>query len=385
VQQFVLLLIKNLGRNKLRTGLTGLAVLMLMAIYTFTFAVTDKVNRLIDAHSSQNRLMIREKWVMPSKFPVRYVSKIAQVEGVDDWTPWNFYAGYLDDAGHMAQGVATRIDNLREMHPGLENLDPALLEQMQHEKEAVLIGQAAMEQMNWKVGQKFTVMSFTHLGKNLEFRVIGVLPSDLWSRNFFFRQDYYQEATGDKESVNLVWARVADANTAKRVSAEIEQLFENSREKLRVETESAGVGRLVGRTTALVNILNFVVAVLLLDIVAVLANSISMTVRERRREVAILKILGFQPSFVLMMVIGEAVLVGAAGGVLGGGAAWLLATVNSAGLLPTKIDFLLEFPVSLKFVFQGLLIGVLVGFLGSVIPAWSAQKISVIEAFSKAG
>jgi ABC-type antimicrobial peptide transport system permease subunit len=79
------------------------------------------------------------------------------------------------------------------------------------------------------------------------------------------------------------------------------------------------------------------------------------------------------------------VLVGAAGGVLGGGAAWLLATVNSAGLLPTKIDFLLEFPVSLKFVFQGLLIGVLVGFLGSVIPAWSAQKISVIEAFSKAG
>jgi putative ABC transport system permease protein len=385
VQQFVLLLIKNLGRNKLRTGLTGLAVLMLMAIYTFTFAVTDKVNRLIDAHSSQNRLMIREKWVMPSKFPVRYVSKIAHVEGVDDWTPWNFYAGYLDDAGHMAQGVATRIDNLREMHPGLENLDPALLEQMQHEKEAVLIGQAAMEQMNWKVGQKFTVMSFTHLGKNLEFRVIGVLPSDLWSRNFFFRQDYYQEATGDKESVNLVWARVADANTAKRVSAEIEQLFENSREKLRVETESAGVGRLVGRTTALVNILNFVVAVLLLDIVAVLANSISMTVRERRREVAILKILGFQPSFVLMMVIGEAVLVGAAGGVLGGGAAWLLATVNSAGLLPTKIDFLLEFPVSLKFVFQGLLIGVLVGFLGSVIPAWSAQKISVIEAFSKAG
>jgi putative ABC transport system permease protein len=385
VQRFILLLVRNLGRNKLRTSLTGMAIVVLMAIYTFTFAVTDKVNRLVGAHSSQNRLMIREKWVMPSRFPIRYVPAIANLEGIEDWTPWNFYGGYLDDAGHTVAGIATRIDNLREMHPGLENLDPALLERMQQEKDAVLMGPSTLQQMNWQVGQKFTVTSYTHPGKNLQFHVIGVLPSDLWSRNYFFRQDYYQEATGDHEDINILWVRTTDADAAKRLSGEIEQLFDNAREKLRAETESAGVGRLMGRAAALVNILNFVVVILLIDIVAVLANSISMTVRERRREVAILKILGFQPRFVLMMVIGEAMLVGAAGGMIGGGAAYLLATLNSADCLPMRIEFLVEFPVGLKFVFQGLLVGMLVGFVGSVIPAWSAQKISVIEAFSKAG
>ena len=385
MEQFITLLVRNLGRNKVRTALTGSAIVVLMAIYTFTFAVTDKVNRLVDAHSSQTRLMVREKYVMPSRFPVRYVPRIAEIPGVEDWTPWNFYGGFLDDAGHMGRGIATRVDNLREMHPGLEGLDPALLEQMQHEKEAVLIGPGALEEMNWKVGQRFTVNSFTHLGKNLEFHVIGVLPGDLWSRNFFFRQDYFQEGTGDKEAVNIVWLRVSDPEAGKRVSAEIEQLYEKAREKLRVETESAGVGRFMGRTSALVNILNFIVAILLLDIVAVLANSISMTVRERRREVAILKILGFQPSFVLWMVIGEAVLVGAAGGVLGGGLAYGIAALNASGYLGARSGFLLEFPVGLKFVFQGLLVGTCVGFVGSVIPAWTAQKIRVIEAFSKVG
>lgn len=385
MQQFLLLLIRNLGRNKLRTALTGMAVVVLMAVYTFTFAVTDKVNRLVDAHSSKTRLMVREKWIMPSRFPVRYIPRIADVPGVEDWTPWNLYAGYLDDAGHVAAGIATRVDNLREMHPGLDALDPELLEEMAHEKEAVLIGQAALDQMNWKIGQRFTVTSFTNAGKNLEFRVIGVLPSDLWSRNFFFREDYYREATGDKDMVNMVWLRVSDPETGKRVSAEVERLFENARDKLRVETESAGVSRFIGRTNALVNILNFVVVILLLDIVAVLANSISMTVRERRREVAILKILGFQPSFVLWMVIGEAVLVGAAGGMLGGALAYAAAALNSSGWLAVRSSFLLEFPVGGKFVFQGLLVGIVVGFVGSVIPAWTAQKIRVIEAFSKVG
>ena len=385
MRQFIILLVRNLGRNKVRTGITGAAIVMLMAIYTFTFAVTDKVNRLVDVHSSQNRLMVREKWVMPSRFPIRYVPEIAKLQGVEDWTPWNFYGGYLDDAGHTIAGIATRVENLREMHPGLENLDPALLERMKHERDAVLIGPSIMQQMNWKVGQKFTVTSFTHPGKDLQFHIVGVIPSDLWSRNFFFRPDYYQEGTGDKDNVNILWVRTADANSAKRLSAEIEQLFAGSREKLRAETESAGVSRLMGRTAALVNILNFVVVILLMDLVAVLANSISMTVRERRREVAILKILGFQPSFVLKMIIGEAVLVGAGGGAVGAGAAWFLGVLNSVGWFPKRIEFLIEFPVSASFIVQGLVVGMIVGFVGSVIPAWTAQKISVIEAFSKAG
>jgi putative ABC transport system permease protein len=382
VLKFVTLFLKNLARNKLRTLLTALAVVVLVSVYTFASTVTDTVNQLVAAHSSQTRLMVREKWVMPSKFPIRYIPKIADIEGVEDWTVWHFYGGYFDDAGHAGAGIATRVDNLREMHPGMEDLDPALLESMRQEKTGVLMGRWILDQMNWKVGQKFTVMSFTHLGKNLEFKILGVLPSDLWARNFFFRKDYFQEAVGDKDTANLVWLRVSDAETGKRVAAEIEQRFASSPAKLRVETESAGVGRFMSRTNTVVNIINFVVAILLLDMVIVLANSINMTVRERRREIAIMKILGFEPSFILLMIVGEAVTVGAASGLLGAGLAFVISTLNASGDLPVRIAFLLEFPIPAKFMLHGFVVGALVGFAGSVIPAWHARKVRVAEAFA---
>jgi putative ABC transport system permease protein len=380
-----ILFLKNLGRNKVRTALTALAVVVLVAVYTLASTVTDIVNQVVSAHSSQTRLIVREKYIMPSQFPIRYVPKIAAIEGVEDWTVWHFYAGYLDDAGHTAAGIATRMDNLREMHPGMEDLDPALLDAMDREKNGVLMGQSILDQMNWHPGQKFSLTSFTHLGKNLDFKIVGVLPSELWSKNFFFREDYFQEGVGDRESVNLVWLRVADSETGKRVAADAERLFANSRDKLRVETESAGVGRFMGRANTIVHIINFVVSILLIDMVVVLSNSISMTVRERRREMAILKILGFQPRFILGMIAGEAIVVGAAGGLLGAGLAYLVSVLNMAGQLPIRIDFLVQFPIPPRFILHGLLVGAAVGFIGSAVPAWMAQKVRVVEAFSNAG
>ena len=380
--QFLSLIVRSLGRNKMRTSLTALAVVVLVSIYTLASTVTDTVNQMLRAYSSQTRLIVREKWVMPSVFPVRYISRIADVPGVEDWTVWHFYAGTLDNAGHNGAGIATRMDNLCRMHSGLETLDPRLIAAMQRQKDGALVGRWILQQMNWKVGQRFTMNSFTHLGKNLQFTIVGKLPSELWARNFFFREDYYQEATQDKETVNIVWLRVADDTTGKRVSADVERLFEKSPAKLRVETESAGAGRFIGRIGTVVNIINFVVSILLIDMVIVLSNSISMTVRERRRELAIFKILGFRPWFLLAMVVGEAMLVGAASGLLGAGSTYLLSLLNSLGRLPVRIDFLLQFPIPLKFVLHGLAIGALVAFFGSIIPAFHARRVRVVEAFS---
>lgn len=379
------LILRSLGRNKLRTALTALAVVVLVAVYTLASTVTDTVNQLLKAHSSQSRLIVREKWVMPSVFPVHYVPKITKVPGVTDWTVWHFYAGNLDDAGHTGAGIATRFDNLRAMHSGMDDLDPKLVEAVQKEKDGALVGRWILQQMNWQVGQRFTMNSFTHLGKNLQFKIVGVIPSELWARNFFFREDYYQEATGDKETVNIVWLLAKDDGTGKRVAADVERLFAKSQAKLRAETESAGAGRFIGRIGTVVNVINFVVSILLVDMVIVLANSINMTVRERRCELAIFKILGFRPWFILAMVVGEAMTIGAAGGVLGAGLAYGVSALNAAGRLPMRVEFLLQFPIPPKFIVHGLVIGILVAFVGSIVPALNARRVRVVEAFSSVG
>ena len=138
VLKFLDLVLKNLRRNRVRTLLTGLAVLILATIYSVVSNATAFIGELVD-NAADTRLVIREKWITPSRIPMRYARLIAGIPGVEDWTLWQNYVGYLDKSHRVDRrgwGVATRMNNLREMHPGLEKLDPALLDQMSRERTA---------------------------------------------------------------------------------------------------------------------------------------------------------------------------------------------------------------------------------------------------------
>lgn len=379
--KFAVLIFKNLGRNKLRTTLTALAIVVLVAIYSFVCTVTDVANNAMSAHSSETRLLVQESWVTPSQIPVRYLPKIAAVDGVVDWTMWNAYGGTFGDEGHMAFGFGTRIDNLRTMNAGLEDLDPALVDALAKEKSGALIGPKIAQQLHRRVGQTFTLTGITHRGKNLQFKIVGLLPEGMWQRTFFFRRDYYMEATGDHDMVNVVWLKVRDVETGKRVAATVERMFENSPTQVKVETESAGIARLSGHFQTVLNIVNFVANVLLINMVIAQANSISITVRERRKEMAILKVLGFPPGFILALIVCEAVVVGIVGGLLGASLAYWLSGFSSSGHLGKAAEMLSQFPVSPAYILRGLVVGGIVGFAASAIPAWNVRKVQVAEVF----
>src|SRR5260370_27136999 len=103
--------------------------------------------------------------------------------------------------------------------------------------------------------------------------------------------------------------------------------------------------------------------------VVVLSNSISVATRERRAEMAVLKVLGFEPRAIMALVVGEAVLVGAASGLIGAGLAWSCSTLALASLLPspglTRLFSL--FPIRAEAVLEGMLLGAFVGLAGSLI------------------
>src|SRR5262249_33672811 len=151
--------------------------------------VTSTVEKMVENDASQAKLIVTERWVMPSQIPQRYIPYLNRIPGVDDWTTWNFYFGSFD-ASRKKQteglGLATRLDNLVEMHAGLEKLDPAIIDAMKREKHGALMGAGIMEMMSWKVGQQFTLVSTSHPDKNLTFKVVGVMPIGEWPRNFFF-------------------------------------------------------------------------------------------------------------------------------------------------------------------------------------------------------
>jgi putative ABC transport system permease protein len=305
--------------------------------------------------------------------------------GVADWTTWNFYGGLLDKSGQenrKVYGLATRVDNLREMHPGLEALDPSVVESLRRNRIGALVGPKLMRTMKWKVGQRFTFIGTSRLGKDLEFEVVGVLPESDYSEAFIFRDDYYQEGVGDRDRVGLVWIRVTDASAANHLASEIEDNFAHSDTPLQVETESATASRMLNKHRSLVMLIRAVALILLIDMAIVLSNSINIATQERRVEMAVLKVLGFQPLHIAFLVVGEAVLVGALSGLLGTSLTYAYSELNQWEGWPYKAHFLLTLPIKPDAVPWGIVYGAVIGLAGSLIPAATARKVRVSDVFS---
>ncbi len=385
---FVMLVLKNLGRNKIRTALTSMAVTVLVIIYAVASNVIESVRKSVNSSAGQTKLFVTERWAIPSQVPIRYMDEISRIPGVDHWTTWNFYIGFFDkdfQANRMGVGIATRIESVREMHAGFENISDPIIQKWREERTGALVGIGLMQMMRWRVGQEFTLFSSTHIGKNLKFKILGVLPAGTWPLNFFFRSDYFQEGTGNKDVVDCCMLRVRDAETGRRVAAKVQQDFENRPASLKVETESAGAARFAEKGQVILDLIKLVVGILLVDMVIILSNSISIATRERRTEMAVLKVLGFRPTHVMAMVVGEATLIGGVSGVFGGLVAWGISELANRQVLPPNgmTSFLLLFPVHPSTVLNGLILGALVGFIGSAIPAWGARTVKVSEVFSK--
>jgi putative ABC transport system permease protein len=116
----------------------------------------------------------------------------------------------------------------------------------------------------------------------------------------------------------------------------------------------------------------------------VVANAISISVRERRTEIAVLKVLGFGPGRILGLVLGEALVIGGGSGLLSAGLAYGLIH-HGLGGLPFRIAFFPVFDVYLDSLWWGLVIGAATALVGSIWPAVAAGQVKVSEVFAKIG
>jgi putative ABC transport system permease protein len=364
-----------------------LAVVVLVMIYTVVARVTSFIDTTVAAHSSETRLLIRSRWSTEQGFPPQYIKRIQQLPGIVDSTTWNYYLGFLDESAQEDKrvvGFATRMSNFKAMHPDLADIDPLHIEAMLRERTGALVSERIMEMMNWRVGQRFTVTSASHPGKNLEFQIVGTVPPrEEYARSFFFHEDYFAEGTGERGRVSILWLRVNDPATGSRLASQIEHMFANHQPELKVETESATAARMIGRHQTLVSIINFVAMILLIDMAIVLSNSISIATQERRVEMAVMKVLGFQPFHIALLVIGEAMLVGALGGLLGAAVACGFSALNSWPGMPYQIEFFSKLPIGAHSIPLGFIYGALIGLAGSVLPAWNARRVNVADVFAK--
>jgi putative ABC transport system permease protein len=423
---FVLIL-KNVGRNPLRSILTAMGTMVLVFVVTMVWSILWLLD-LITVEKKENlKAIVTERWSVPSRLPFSYAGTLAQgaarepgdVRPTDSMT-WQFYPGTLDQKNLTRESIIFAIacepDKLATMMDGLESLSPketAVLKQgierLKKNRQGIILGYNHLANINRMIGDVRDTDVTKLIGKrfklfgiggykdlDLEFDVEGVFPAGRYDNLGAFNRDYFINALdqyplthsgrkhlmGDR-NLNLIWLKVPDMQAFNRLNAQIDGSPFYRDPSVKCETASSGLAAMLEPLRDLIQFFRFFVAPACFATLAlVIANGISISVRERRPELAVMKVLGFRPVQLLGMVLGESVLLGAIAGLAS--AALTYAVINwYFGGLRFPIGFFDRFFIPINALWWGAALGAGAALLGSFFPAWSARSVKPAEVFAK--
>ena len=179
--------------------------------------------------------------------------------------------------------------------------------------------------------------------------------------------------------INLIWVKLPTKESFERLGGLVNDRSIFGTVPIKLETASSGIGTWMASFKDIFWGMKYILVPAMIGIMClVVANAISISVRERRTEMAVLKVLGFQPRHVMLLVLGEALLVGFLAGGMSSFLAW-----GMLGSFKFQIMFFGAFIVPKVALLCGPLLGMTVSFAGSVAPALNAKNVRVAEVFAK--
>jgi putative ABC transport system permease protein len=384
--RFLHLVVRNLARNRRRTALTVLSLSIALFLYVFFDTVFQSWSRGSEAKPETARRLIVRNVSMTSPMPLSHRKLIAEVEGVESVAPWHWFNGRLK--GRPKEFFPTFAVEL-ESFPAVWSefaIDPALRDEWRRTRRGAVIGRKLAQRFGWTKGSRLVLESATYSGIEPELEVVGLYSGGRDEESLFFQRDYLQElmrGSNHYGQVGMFYVVVSDPEVAARVADDVDKKLAGSEAPTRTESEKEFVLGLVSMIGDVKSMVMKVTAVVIGVVLLVVANALVMSVRERTREIAVLKALGFTPQLVIALVVSESVLVSELAGVLGCVGARVLFE-NVLGR-PTVLKYFSEFSPPWSTVGTGLAIAGMVGVLSAVVPAWLAARIDVAHGLRRVG
>jgi len=380
------LLLRNAFRHKLRTALTILsitiAILAFGLLRTFIGAWYAGVKA-----SSANRLITRNAISLIFSLPLSYKDKIRQIDGVKQIAYGNWFAGIYKDEKNFFANYAIEARNYMELYP--EFVVPAdQKEAFLRDRKGCVAGRKLVERYHWRIGDIVPLKSVVFPG-NWEFVLRGIYhgrDESTDERVFFFHWDYLNEVlkkTTPRRADQVGWyvVEVKDPNRAAEVAQAIDKTFRNSLAETLTETEKAFFLSFISMADAIIIAIQLVSFVVIIIIIAVAANTMAMTARERIGEYAIFKTLGFRGWRIAGMIIGESLLITMIGCLVG-----IALTPPAAKVFSKYVGtYFPTFRVEIETIYMDIGASILVGLFAAIIPTWRAVKIRIADGLRRIG
>jgi putative ABC transport system permease protein len=378
---------KNLFRRKLRAILMIVSILVAFAI----FGVLAGFYRAFTAgtdNAAADRMMTVNKINFTQPLPIAYYNRVRGLEGVRQVTYANWFGGYFQDPKNFMVALAVEPATYFDVYQKEFDLPADQLRTFEQTRDSAVVGENLAKKYGWKVGDRVPIQSNIFSQKNggghvWDFTIAGIVKGKVEAvdTNFLlFQYEYFNETRSfGKDTIGWIILQTTNPENNDRTAKAIDAMFANSSAETSTDNEKAFGKAFAAQFGNIALIVFLVVGAAFVTILMIVGNTMALSIRERTREIGVLKTLGFSGPRILTMVLGESVLLALLGGVPG----LILAALVTIALRASLVQIAPAFSVSPDIVAEGLALMLALGLITGAIPAVNAMRLKIATALGR--
>jgi putative ABC transport system permease protein len=380
------ILFRNAFHNKLRSSLTILGIAVAILAFGLLRTVISSFYAGVEA-ASTSRLVTRNAISIIFPLPISYTEKIRQVDGVKLVSYGNWFGGIYINEKNFFPNFCVEPNTYFALYPEFV-LEAKQKKAFMADRKGAVAGRKLAAKYGWKIGDTITLKGTIYPGSwDFVLRAIYTgRDNTVDETQFFFNWTYLNEG------IKKIWPRYADQvgfymigvtrpDIAPEAALAIDKTFKNSLAETLTETEKAFNLGFIAMSEAIVTAIQMVSFVVIFIIMAVVANTMAMTTRERTGDYAIMKTLGFGAKDITILIFGEALVITLTGAIIG-----IILTFPAARVFGRELaTYFPVFLVSQVTIYMDIGAAFLIAFLAAIIPTRHAIRIRIADGLRRIG
>ena len=347
-------------------------------VFSALMSAPTVIRQILAQESLSLRIVTHNKAGIFYSLPATYKRRIAMTPHVLAVSGEDIFGGVYRDPAEQLPAVAVDPTGVEDMWPEWKVSHDTLAEFLKS-RSACLIGRHTARRYGWRLGDRIVLKGLI-MPIQVTLDIVGVLPGHSAPDDaIIFRLDYLDELMGHPNRVNFFWVKVDGSESIPVVIGALDEMFENSIASTESESEISFIGQFLAGYRSFLKLSEILGLIVIVSMGLVAANTAAMSVRERRREVAVMRSIGFTSNALLAMLLGESVILSTVGGLVGCATAYL---VLKFGLPAFNINTI---PMLPRLIVYGTGVAATMGIVCAIIPAFSTARGNIVESLRGVG
>lgn len=368
---------KNALRNKRRALLSVMSVAVSLFLFVTLLVALRELTIPPEDVGSSLRIIVRNKVSLAQPLPAKQRQRIERIAGVVGATPFSFFGGNYKGDEKFTSFAQFAVDPKALTAVAVDaKIDPQHLKSWIADQTSCIVGVDTAKRYGIKIGDRMKFTG-TFYPCDLDLLVVGFYSGTADDRTVFFHHKYLDEMSGDLGTVGAWWVRAASPEEAPGVVDRINAAFANTSAEVRAETERAFQLSFVSMWANIKVLIGSICTVVVFTLLLVSVSTMSMAIRERFRELAVLKAIGFR-SELFAFILAESFCLAMLGALLGAGGAWLFFN-HTIDIQKLTNGVFLTFEVTPRHLGLSFAIAAGLGIISAAVPCITVARTSVVQ------